>query len=538
MPANSPGSSELPFLPQYRQELGDFAKDLPSWHSKSDLLEAAAQNHRQSIAYYAALFKNAPVGFLVVDSLGDVCDLNETLRAMLELNKPGARLQAFFPFLARNCVEQFLDHLRQSWHAQSPVTCELTLRTATGRFVPVELITYPASQSLFHTVVIDISKHRNVEESLAKTRTDFQAMLDTVPGVVWEADANLMQLSYVSRSAELLLGYGLKYWEKPEFWLSCIHVDDRERVANLKARAINQHGDLVLEYRMVRADRRTIWVRDTMTVRELRGSSRLYGVAIDITDRKIAEQELQDARHELERKVIERTAELRGTVADLEAFSYSLSHDLRAPLRAMQGYSQLLMKLFASRLNADGRDYLNRIMTSAERLDHLIQDVLSFSKLARAPLELKPIDLESLLNGIIQDNPTLRPPHAEIEIQKPLLAVLGNEASVTQCMTNLLSNAVKFRHPNKPPRVFVSTRSRGTHVQLWVEDNGIGIAPEDQARIFGIFQRVNSPRQYEGTGIGLAIVKKAAERMGGSIGVESVPGEGSKFWLQLQKAEL
>jgi signal transduction histidine kinase len=175
-------------------------------------------------------------------------------------------------------------------------------------------------------------------------------------------------------------------------------------------------------------------------------------------------------------------------------------------------------------------------MAGAERLDRLIQDVLTFSRVARAPLEAKPVDLDALLDRILSEYPTLRAPDVELQIDKPLLPVCGQEVFLSQCVSNLLTNAIKFTRPGESPHVRVSTRSTPAGVRLYVEDHGIGIAPEDQQRIFGIFQRVHSHESYEGTGIGLAIVQKAVERMGGRVGVESVPGKGSKFWLQLPEA--
>jgi PAS domain S-box-containing protein len=494
------------------------------------------------LAHYSSMFDDAPVGLMLLDRLGFIRDANATLYDMLEHDRIKSRMRSFNRFLTPDSREPFATHLYESWQATFPVSCELSLRTPSGRVIPIELISsVMTSQNskdvLLHTAVINISSRRKAEDNLTKLRGDLQALLDVIPGVVWQSDPTLLRMSFVSRSAEHMLGYPPNYWYGPDFWLSCIHVDDRDRVGNLKARAVEQRKDLVLEYRMVRVDRQILWVRDAMTVRKVQGEYRLYGIAIDITDRKLAEQALQETRNELEYKVAERTGELRGTVADLEAFSYSLSHDLRAPLRAMQGYSQLLLKLFASKIGEDGREYLNRIMTSAERLDHLVQDVLGFSKVARAPLELKTIYLESLIDAIVQDNPSLQFPKAELEIRKPLLPMWGNEALLTQCLTNFLANAVKFKRSDEPPHVSVYTRPVGASVRLWVEDNGIGIAAEDQARIFGIFQRIHPPDQYEGTGIGLAIVKKAVERMGGTVGVESVLGQGSKFWLQLKKAE-
>jgi len=146
------------------------------------------------------------------------------------------------------------------------------------------------------------------------------------------------------------------------------------------------------------------------------------------------------------------------------------------------------------------------------------------------------VNVEKLAREIIHERPEFQPPRADVSIQSPLLPVLGHEASLTQCLTNLLANAVKFVPPGATPRVVMGSEQHGKRVRLWISDNGIGIAPEAQRRIFDMFQRLHKDSEYEGTGIGLAIVRKAIERMGGQAGVESEPGKGSRFWLELPAA--
>jgi signal transduction histidine kinase len=182
------------------------------------------------------------------------------------------------------------------------------------------------------------------------------------------------------------------------------------------------------------------------------------------------------------------------------------------------------------------KELLQRISSSAVRLDGLIQDILKYSRVAREPIDLHPINVEDLVRGIMQDYPGLQPPNADIEVQTPLGEVKANEAFLTQCISNLLSNAVKFVKPGGQAKVRVWSEQLDHQVRLWFEDNGIGIAPYARRRIFGIFQRLHPAKEYGGTGIGLAVVKKAAERMGGKVGLESTPGKGSKFWLELPRA--
>lgn len=260
------------------------------------------------------------------------------------------------------------------------------------------------------------------------------------------------------------------------------------------------------------------------------------------SERKRAEQaeellrgQLEKHAGSLERTVADRTARLRETVGELEAFSYSISHDLRAPLRAMQNYAAILQSDEAPRLSGEGKSYLDRIITAANRLDRLIQDVLKYSRVGRLDTPLAVVDLEKLLREIIEQYHGFREPRAEIEVRPPLLAVVANEAALTQCISNILGNAVKFVVPGVAPRIRIWSEAENSHIRLNIADNGIGIAPNHLEKIFRIFERVHSDQTYEGTGIGLAIAKKAIERMGGEIGVTSELGRGSTFWIQLPK---
>jgi signal transduction histidine kinase len=175
---------------------------------------------------------------------------------------------------------------------------------------------------------------------------------------------------------------------------------------------------------------------------------------------------------------------------------------------------------------------------ASHRLDRLIRDVLTYTRVSRQSVTLETVDVERLLRQIVDERPELQPPRAVIEIIGPLHAVRGHEASLTQVFTNLLDNAVKFVSPGQQPHVRVHSRLIGDRVELSVTDNGIGIPREAQARLFSIFQRVHDDKKYAGTGIGLAIVRKAVERMGGTVTLESEEGRGTRFLIQLPRGGL
>ena len=246
--------------------------------------------------------------------------------------------------------------------------------------------------------------------------------------------------------------------------------------------------------------------------------------------------ELAVANRELEDRVRDRTKELQETIAELEAFSYTVSHDLRAPLRAIYGYAGVLGEEAGPRLDAQQREHLKRIERAAQRLDRMIQDVLRYTRVSRVEIALHVVALEECVRDVIAEHPILKALSDQIEIVTPMETVLGHEVLLAQCISNLLLNAVKFVAPGVQPRVRLRTEPRADFVRLWVEDNGIGIPEQNIGRLFGMFERLLPGATFEGNGIGLAIVKRAVHRLGGEVGVESVPDEGSRFWIDLRRA--
>jgi PAS domain S-box-containing protein len=324
--------------------------------------------------------------------------------------------------------------------------------------------------------------------------------------------------------------------------------DEQEPVHQFCQRLLEGDAVSLRETRVWRLDAREVPVEVAGSRVEWLGRPAVQATWRDITERKRIERELQEAREQLvrantslEQTVRVRTAELRKTIEDLHQFSYAMMHDMRAPLRAMHSFATLMENECTAAKVTHGVEYLTRIKSAAGRLDNLVRDALNYSRVLQERLPLVPVDLGQLLQGIIESYPDLQPAVADISIEGPLPVVLGSEAALTQCFSNLLDNAVKFVAPGIRPRIRVwaspgayAQEPQGSWVRIVVQDNGIGIAPENQAHIFEMFQRLN--QGFEGTGIGLAIVRKALERLGGRVGVESVLGEGSKFWMELRRA--
>jgi PAS domain S-box-containing protein len=347
-----------------------------------------------------------------------------------------------------------------------------------------------------------------------------------------------------NKGAEFLFGYTApEVIGKPVSIL--IPEERQDEEPNILSRI--RKGQRIEHYETVRRRKDGTLLNISLTVSPVRdGEGRIIGaskIARNISERKrveaeltLATERLARANEELERRVLERTASLREVIAQMEEFSYSVSHDLRAPVRAMKGYAQATIEDYGNHLDATGRDYLDRIVRGSTRMERLIHDVLTYSRLARSDMRLQPVSLQKLVPDIIQQYPAMQAPSAEINVREPLHDVLGHEPSLTQAISNLLSNSVKFVQPGTKPTLDVWTETAEGKVRLWIKDNGIGIKPEHQRRLFGMFERVHQDNNYEGTGIGLAIVRKALEKMGGRAGVESDGVHGSSFWIELPAA--
>jgi signal transduction histidine kinase len=204
----------------------------------------------------------------------------------------------------------------------------------------------------------------------------------------------------------------------------------------------------------------------------------------------------------------------------------------------MHGYADALVEDYGASLPEEGRGFTQRIVAAADRMENLIQDILTYSRLARAEVNLRPVALEQIVNQVLaQSEQTVSEASARIEVERPLPSVKAHPPTLVQAIENLLSNAIKFVSPGNKPSIRIRAERKANCVRLWFEDNGIGIDPAHQERVFQPFQRLHGVETYPGTGIGLAIVRRSLERMGGGCGVVSKPGEGSRFWIELQAAE-
>jgi PAS domain S-box-containing protein len=383
----------------------------------------------------------------------------------------------------------------------------------------------------------DVTAHRR-SEAISR---HMAAIIESSDDAIVSKDLNGIVTSW-NQGAQQLFGYlPEEIIGKP---ILLIIPPDRHSEESRILESIRR-GEPMAHFETVRQRKDGSLINISLTVSPIKDAKgRIIGVskiARDISERQRAERDLRAVREQLakanedlERRVEQRTASLKEATDQMEEFSYTVSHDLRTPLRAMAIYSTALMEDYSSNLPPEALHHLKRIADNALLLDKMILDVLTYSRVARTALRLEPVSLNSLIAGLTK--PFLEfpsPPELRIE---PLLNVIGHKASLTQAISNMLNNAIKFVPPGVVPNVHVWTEKRGSEVRLSVEDNGIGVPPKFQHRLFSMFERVHPQLQYEGNGVGLAIVRKAITRMHGTVGMESDGVQGSKFWVQLPGA--
>jgi signal transduction histidine kinase/DNA-binding response OmpR family regulator len=400
-----------------------------------------------------------------------------------------------------------------------------------------------------------------LERGLIESEERFRAFVTTSSDVMyrmspdWGEMLHLEGKNFISDTESPERGWLNKY----------IQPEDQPTVMAAINEAIRTRSTFQLEHRVIRMDGTEGWTSSrAIPLLDAQGQiTEWFGAAADVTERRRAdidkaclyeaaqreitqrkrvEEELRHAQQELshhaedlEKQVEARTASLREALAQLEEFSYSVSHDLRSPLRAISGYNRALREDYGASLPAPAQRYLEKIGRNSERMEHLVNDVLSFSRVARGEQQLHPIPLQRFIEEVREQHPSMQEPLSKMTIDAPH-AVMADEAPLGQAISNLLTNAIKFVSSGEKPVVHVRSEQMAERVRLWVEDFGIGIAPQYRKQLFGMFQRLPAKEHYEGTGIGLAIVRKAVERMGGSVGMEDNEPKGSRFWIELKAA--
>ncbi len=312
------------------------------------------------------------------------------------------------------------------------------------------------------------------------------------------------------------------------------HCDVRDRFVSDPTGSVDRYGEAIL----LKKDGFEVPVERRLTPIETPTGPIILALVVDISERKSRHQSLRDRVADLELRLEQRTAELEQRTEDLEAFSISVSHDLRAPIRVMRAYAQALLKLHGEDMDESAREFTTRIVDSTAGMELMLERLLDYGRaLAGSAFELSPVNLLRVFHETLRYlNAYVLESGAVVTISGGDHTVLGHETTLVQVVANLVRNAIKFTRAGEAPLVTLGAEREPDRVRLWVQDRGIGVPPEDRDRIFRIFERSHNAKDYSGSGVGLAIVKKGVERMHGQVGVESTPGEGSLFWVTLPAA--
>jgi PAS domain S-box-containing protein len=375
-------------------------------------------------------------------------------------------------------------------------------------------------------------------EALQRSETHFRAIFDHAAVGIGRTGREGRWIQSNARLREIL-GYSSEELHALTVWQVTDAEDlesTRQYLGKLRA---GEGTPTPLEKRFVRKDGSRVWVELTVTPVPGNSAEASYsiGVVTDISARKAAEGEAAELRRDLEERVLRRTGELAEANQRLEAFSYSVSHDLRTPLRAISGFAQILGRRHCESLDEQGRHYMDNIVKASAQMGRLIEDLLNYSRLGRKQIRLERVELGGIVDDLVQHfAPRLVDLGATLRVAGQLPAVSGDPTLLTQIFLNLIDNALTYHRKGVAPLIEVSAHTGEDWLTVAVTDNGIGIAPEHFERIFGVFQRLHSEDEYSGTGIGLATVKQATELLGGEIRVESILGLGSTFYVSLRPA--
>lgn len=487
---------------------------------------------RESDQQFKATFNQAAVGIAHVAPDGSWLRVNEKLCQIIGYTEEELLQLTFQDITYPDDLDKDLNYVRQmlAGEIQTYAMEKRYIRQNSSLVwinLTVSLVRGDEQPEYFISVIEDVSDRKLAEADLQQYKDIFQfaehGLAISRGAILEQVNPTFAQLH--GYAVEELIGCPILDFYPPEMHEDAIQV----------VQQLDQAKHLTHETIHLRKDGSVFPVLlDITVVQEEPDSAYRIVNLFDITERKQTETALQQSNLTLERRVSERTAQLQEINQELESFTYSVSHDLRAPLRIMQGFAQALQEDYSTQLDDIAQSYIESIAASAVQMDQLINDLLSYSRLSRTQIELSPIDLNHVVEIALQQLETeIQERQVIVAIAPNLPTVMAHRSILVQVIVNLIGNAIKFVAPSVRPQVLVFAQMEPNQVYLWIVDNGIGIAPEHQKRIFRVFERLHGVDTYPGTGIGLAIVQKGIERMGGQVGVESEIGSGSRFWIAL-----
>ncbi len=381
-------------------------------------------------------------------------------------------------------------------------------------------------------------QRKKAEESLIESEARLRLSLNAAQQGLYDLNIQTGEC-IVNDQYALMLGYDpATFVETNNFWIERLHPEDKPITEKAYLDYVNEVTDeYKVEFRQKTKDGSWKWIMSVGKIAEYDSSGaplRMLGTHTDITIQKEAENEIKMLNETLEQRVIERTAQLEAVNKELEAFSYSVSHDLRAPLRHINGFGDLLIKKYANELNPEAQRYISTITQSAQQMGTLIDDLLQFSRTGRAEMKKHMLDANKLVQEVVSSLANEMDGRQIEWIVKPLPEIYGDFNLLRQVWINLVDNAVKYTRTREVARIEIGCNNKSEPV-FYVKDNGVGFDMRYAQKLFGVFQRLHTASEFEGTGIGLANVKRIITRHGGKIWAEAEPNKGTTFFFTIPK---
>lgn len=423
-----------------------------------------------------------------------------------------------------------------------PYDEEMEIITGKGRRVWVRTIGKPVKDKDGKIVKVqgsfqDISEQKQIEFAKHETERRMAALLANLPGMAYTCRLDQdWTMDFVSQGCFALTGY------KPEDLINnkrisyeeVIHPSDQKMVRSTVTGAVNKADHFTIEYRIIDAagNQKWVWERGQMRPGDDE-QPMLEGFILDITDRKLAESEVRALNVQMEQRVKERTAEYKALNKELESFAYSVSHDFRTPLRAIDGFSERLLSSYSDQLDEKGKHYLKRIRKAANYMGSLIDDLLKLSRVSRSELKVRAVDLSKTAIDVLEDFKEAEPGR-QVKVRiAPRLIARGDPHLLRVVFENLLGNSWKFSARQECSTIEVGLIEQEEEKVFFIRDNGVGFNMAYADKLFGAFQRLHGPEDFPGTGIGLATVMRIINRHGGRIWAESEVGKGATFYFTI-----
>jgi len=492
----------------------------------SDLHEAEAIA-RQRETVLDSVFQSIPDLFFLMDADGTIRDYRAQQTANLYVPPEAFLGKRMSEVLPPDVSQLFSQKLQLAFMQKKLITYEYDLAiSGEVRRFESRLSKLPDSDQCI-AIVRDITEQHHTHQALTQSEQRYRNLLENAPFPALLSDAENGTLLYCNRRVETL--FGLNHDQGIGMLASVFYQNSANRQGYIDQLKAQQHI-YDLELPMQTLDGKPFWALVSASLID----SVIFTAINDISDRKNMEAEITALNSQLEKRVLERTRELDAANKELETFTYSVSHDLKAPLRGIDGYSRLLQEQYDSLLDEEGQLFLGNVREGVEQMNRLINDLLAYSRMERRKLQNKLIDIRQQVEKILAESrEQIQATGAIISVNVDDIYARADLDGFAIVVRNLLDNALKFSRDSQPPTIQISATRQEKSIILEIKDNGIGFDMQFHERIFEIFQRLQRAEDYPGTGVGLAIVAKAIKRMNGRVWAESTPGAGATFFVEL-----